>query len=67
MYSHVYMFPIAHLKIIKSGNMPCHYQLRYKCKAMYVYNGLHVYLVKVASNLFTFYLSFLLYYLKDKT
>ena len=43
--------------------MPRHYQLRYKCKAMYVYNGLHVYLVKVASNLFTFYLSFLLYYL----
>ena len=34
---------------------------------MYVYNGLHVYLVKVASNLFTFYPSFLLYYLEDKT
>lgn len=47
--------------------MPRHYQLRYKCKAMYVYNGLHVYLVKVASNLFTFYLSFSLYYLEDKT
>lgn len=66
MYSYC-MFPIAHLKIIKSGNMPRHYQLRYKRKAMYVYNGLHVYLVKVASNLFTFYPSFLLYYLEDKT
>ena len=66
MYSHC-MFPIAHLKIIKSGNMPRHYQLHYKRKAMYVYNGLHVYLVKVASNLFTFYPSFLLYYLEDKT